>query len=174
MTRPRKALIAVEDTPYYIITSRCVRRTYLCGKDKSTGKSYEHRRQWIEDRIRILASIYALDVCSYAVMSNHYHIVVKLRPEILEEESDREILNRWSCLHKLPFLVEKYYRNQTLGKAEQTVVDKIIDDYRERLGGISWFMKSLNQFIARQANIEDKCTGHFWEGRFNSKALNNR
>ena len=57
MSRPRKQLISIEDTPYYHITSRCVRRSFLCGVDQHTGESYEHRRQWIVDRIRILSSV---------------------------------------------------------------------------------------------------------------------
>ncbi len=32
-------------------------------------------------------------------------------------------------------------------------------------------MKTLNEAIARKANAEDKCTGHFWESRFKSQAL---
>jgi hypothetical protein len=62
MTQPRKTLISVEDTPCYHLITRCVRRTYLCGVDLSTGKSYEHRRQWIEDRIRVLSSLFAIDL----------------------------------------------------------------------------------------------------------------
>lgn len=80
MTRPRKEQVSVQDTPYYHVVSRCVRRSYLCGEDHTTGRSYEHRRQWIEDRIRILSSIFAIDICAYAIMSNHLHIVVKLCP----------------------------------------------------------------------------------------------
>ena len=70
MTLPRERLVSVTDTPYYHVVSRCVRRTFLCGIDHQTGKNYEHRRQWIEDRIRILSSIFTIDICAYAVMSN--------------------------------------------------------------------------------------------------------
>ncbi len=84
MTLPRKQLIAVEDTPYYHITSRCVRRAFLCGQDSTTGKSYEHRRQWIEDRLRLLSSIFCIDIFSYAIVSNHIHIVLKLMPQEAE------------------------------------------------------------------------------------------
>ena len=68
MSRPRKQLISIDDTPYYHITSRCVRRTFLCGVDQHTGESYEHRRQWIVDRIRILIECLCsryLQLCRY-------------------------------------------------------------------------------------------------------------
>jgi hypothetical protein len=41
MTLPRKQLVAVEDTPYYHVVSRCVRRSYLCGIDAHSGKNYD-------------------------------------------------------------------------------------------------------------------------------------
>ena len=80
MTRPRKELISLAETPYYHITSRCVRRAYLCRVDHYSGQNYEHRRQWVVNRIRLLASLFVIDVCAYAVMSNHYHLVHKVCP----------------------------------------------------------------------------------------------
>lgn len=141
MTRPRKEQISVQDTPYYHIVSRCVRRSYLCGSDSTTGKSYEHRRQWIENRIRILSSIFAVDVRAYAVMSNHIHAVVKLCPEQVEDLSDEQIADRWSSLFKGPILLQKWRDGQTLHPAELQAVNDIIAVYRTRIASLSWFMK---------------------------------
>jgi REP element-mobilizing transposase RayT len=171
MTQPRKNLVCVEDTPYYHLIARCVRRTYLCGVDQSTGKTYEHRRQWIEDRLRVLSSLFAIDLCSYAVMSNHIHIVAKLCPEQSEHWTTDEILLRWTSLFKGPLLVQRWLKGESLISAEHKMVSEIADVYRKRLSSLSWFMKCLNEPIARAANKEDKCTGHFWESRFKSQAL---
>lgn len=171
MPRPRKQLVSVTDTPYYHVTSRCVRRAFLCGKDKLTGRSYEHRRDWIENRIRILSSLFAIDLCAYAVMSNHYHLVVKLSPTDAIMWADDEVLDRWCSLHKGSILVQRYRAGDDLGPAEINTVQDTIAVYRKRLANLSWFMKCLNEPIARQANAEDGCTGHFWEARFSSQAL---
>lgn len=63
----RKYQICVEETPYYHIVSRCVRRAFLCGEDSVTGFSYEHRRKWIVQRMKYLAKLFAIDICAYAV-----------------------------------------------------------------------------------------------------------
>jgi len=171
MTRPRSTLVSLDDTPYYHVVSRCVRRTFLCGVDHLSGRSFEHRRQWIEDRIHLLASIFAIDICAYAVMSNHVHIVVKLRPDESEHWSEQDVSERWSCLFKGPMLFQRYRKKQALNSAESAKVKEYLATYRERLGSLSWFMKCLNEPIAREANLEDDCTGHFWEARFKSQAL---
>lgn len=171
MTRPRKEQISLQDTSYYHVVSRCVRRSYLCGTDHTSGKSYEHRRRWIENRIRLLSSIFAVDICAYAVMSNHIHIVVKLCPEQTEELSNEEVVERWTCLFKGPLLVQKWRNGDELQPAQVQAVSDCIAVYRKRLASLSWFMKCLNEPIARQANCEDGCTGHFWESRYKSQAL---
>jgi len=171
MTRPRKALISLADTPYYHVTSRCVRRAFLCGVDRYSGKSYEHRRQWVVDRIRLLASLFAIDVCAYAVMSNHYHLVLKLSPAQFSGLSDDQIMDRWCALFKGPLLVQRYRNGEALSPPERATVGEIANVWRRKLSSISWFMRCLNQPIARQANLEDACTGKFWESRFNSQAL---
>src|SRR5210317_921791 len=171
MTRPRKALISLADTPYYHITSRCVRRAFLCGEDQYSGKSYEHRRQWIVDRVRLLSSVFAIDVCAYAIMSNHYHLALKVCPEQLEGLSEDDILDRWCALFKGPLLVQNYRNGEDLKPFERKTLSDIVEVFRKRLSSLSWFMRCLNQPIARQANREDGCTGKFWECRFTSQAL---
>lgn len=171
MTLPRRSLICVDDTPFYHITSRCVRRSFLCGVDHASGTDYSHRRLFIEQRIHLLSSIFGIDIAAYAVMSNHLHLVVKLSPEIIDECTDREIVDRWTSLFKGPLLIQKYSRGVKLAPAEQPVINDIIDAYRQRLADIGWFMKCLNEPIARMANKEDGCTGHFWEARYKSQAL---
>ena len=171
MTRPRKALISLADTPYYHITSRCVRRAFLCGVDHYSGQSYEHRRQWVVDRIRLLSSIFAIDVCAYSVMSNHYHLVLKVCPTQLEDLSEDDIMDRWCAMFKGPLLIQNYRSGEDLKPFERLAVSDIVNVWRSKLSSISWFMRCLNQPIAHQANREDKCTGKFWESRFTSQAL---
>lgn len=171
MTRPRKALISLSDTPYYHIISRCVRRAFLCGIDPYSGRNHEHRRQWVVDRIRLLSSLFAIEVCAYAVMSNHYHLVLKLHPDQLKELNDDQIMDRWCALFKGPLLVQRYRDGKPLSVPELATVKDIVSIWRIKLSSISWFMRCLNQPIARQANLEDECTGKFWECRFKSQAL---
>ena len=159
MPRARKHLVCLSDTPCYHVHSRCVRRAFLCGVDRPSGRSYEHRRGWIEDRLQVLSSLFSIELCAYAVMSNHYHLVVKLNPSESDGWSDNEVLQRWTALFRGPLLVQRYRAGESLSHAEQDTVRCIAAVYRDRLGSLSWFMKCLNEPIARQANAEDGCTG---------------
>jgi len=171
MTQSRQSQISLSDTPYYHCISRCVRRAYLCGEDKYTEKSFEHRRQWIVERMHFLASVFNIDICAYAIMSNHYHLVLHVNDTLNESLSPQEVCKRWSQLYAKPVLVARWQSEQVTSEAENKTALAIIEDWRGRLADISWFMRCLNEFIARKANKEEGCTGRFWEGRFKSQAL---
>jgi REP element-mobilizing transposase RayT len=171
MPKPRKALVLLEETPYYHCVSRCVRRAFLCGVDVLTGKSYEHRRQWIVDRMKLLADIFAIDICSYAVLQNHYHVILHVDTQLVAEWSEQEVIERWERLFSLPVIVQRYLAKEPITQAEHDAVSELLTKWRIRLHDISWFMRCLNEPIARQANKEDDCTGRYWEGRYKSQAL---
>jgi REP element-mobilizing transposase RayT len=171
MPTPRSQQISLLDTQFYHICSRTVRKAFLCGVDKETGVSFEHRRAWIEKRLFQLTQVFAIDICAYAVMHNHLHIVLHVDSEQVKNWSTAKALTRWHQLFKGTLLTQKYQNNQPLDKFQLAMVESTADVYKKRLIDISWFMRSLNEPIARQANKEDNCTGHFWEGRFKSQAL---
>ena len=171
MPTARHRLVSLNETPYYHCISRCVRRAFLCGTDLATGFDFEHRRQWIVDRIKLLCSVFAVDLCAYAVMSNHYHIVVRLDSVAAQNWSDQEVAERWAQLFSKSVLVCRFLANSELLPFEKDRVQQQIDTWRSRLVDLSWFMRCLNEPIARMANQEDRCTGRFWEGRFHSQAL---
>ena len=173
MPQARYQQVSLSETPYYHCVSRCVRRAFLCGEDNVTGKSFEHRKQWIQERLKHLSETFAIEVCAYAIMSNHVHTVLRLRPVQAENWSEEQVIERWKKLFSLPVLVERYQAGQCDTPAQQRQAQQVITQWRERLSDLSWFMRCLNEPIARQANEEDKCTGRFWEGRFKSQALLN-
>lgn len=171
MATARKKQISLIDTPYYHCISRCVRRAFLCGKDKVTGDSFEHRRGWVEDKLLALGQIFAIDICAFAIMSNHTHLVLFVDAEQASLWTTDEVITRWHQLFKGTLVTQQYARGEELSKPLQQALEETVAVYRQRLTDISWFMRILNEDIARKANIEDNCTGRFWEGRFKSQAL---
>nr|WP_157792587.1 transposase [Thiomicrospira microaerophila] len=140
--------------------------------DSISGQSYEHRREWIEQTMLKLASVFAVDIAAFAVMSNHYHLVVRVDKERAQAWSDDEVLERWTQLFSGPVYLQRYLVDKD--QAEPAIVKQVqqlAQTYRERLYDLSWYMRVLNETIARMANKEDGVKGHFWEGRFKSQAL---
>jgi hypothetical protein len=151
MPQPRNRQVSLEDTPYYHCISRCVRRAHLCGTDAHTGFNFEHRRQWIVDRIKLLCSVFDVDE--------------------VEQWSDTEVAHRWMQIFSGPLLMHQYLSNASLTVTELERVADLFSTWRGRLSDLSWLMRCLNEPIARMANAEDHCSGRFWEGRFKSQAL---
>jgi len=165
MTTARCELVDVNVTRYYHCISRCVRRAFLC------GEGFEHRRQWIEDRIEKLAGYFAVSVCGFAVMGNHLHLLVRLDPATADGWSDEEIARRWLAVYP------PRTANMSKPKIAKMLVEEILKDeklvakYRRRLADLGWFMKALKEPLARMANKEDDCKGTFWESRYKSIAI---
>ncbi|MCW8944469.1 MAG: transposase [Sedimenticola sp.] len=171
MPKPRKALVSLEATPYYHCVSRCVRRAFLCGTDPITGRSYEHRRGWIEQRLLALSRSFSINLCAYAVMHNHTHVVIHIDALRAASWSQQEVIERWHELFSGTLLSQRFLDQDPLSQEEREHVKTLVETWRERLQSVSWFMRCLNETIARQANAEDDCTGRFWEGRFKCQAL---
>ncbi len=149
-----------------------MRRAYLCGDDRSTGENFDHRKPWIVSRLRFLSYVYSIDICAYAVMSNHYHVVLHVDVERAAQWSKEEVAERWMQLYNGHVLVDRWLASpSTVDVATMDKVDEFIDEWRKRLCDISWFMRGVNETIARMANEEEGCKGRFWEGRFKSQAL---
>lgn len=173
MTMARAELVDPETPGTYHCVSRCVRRAFLCGWDAYSSKDYEHRRQWVRDRLEELARSFAVDVLAYAVMNTHGHEVLRNRPDLAAAWEDEEVAIRWLRI----FPKRSPIDGTPLAEPEESDIQAIIhnsrrvEELRGRLSDISWFMRALNEWIARRANREDGCKGRFWEGRFKCQRL---
>ena len=172
MALPRSKYVQEDQEGVYHCFSRCVRRAFLYGFDSYTGQDFSHRKAWLVDRLRNLAAIFAIEVCAYAIMENHYHSILRTRPDIVATWSDREVATRWLQLCPLQCRSKK----KTIPSLEQQISALMasperISQLRKRLCSLSWFMAKLNEFIARAANKEDQVKGRFWESRFKCQAL---
>jgi REP element-mobilizing transposase RayT len=137
MARPRQTIVSLDDTSYYHCCSPVVRKACLCGIDNTTGENYEHRREWVDARILELASIFAIDICAYAVMSNHLHVVLKVDADKANSWSDKALLIQWHKGFKGTLLTRKFVNNEDLNDFEIGTVNDCIAEYRHRLIDIS-------------------------------------
>ena len=166
----RKHLIDPRQPTWVHCISRCVRRAYLCGEN-ALGESVDHRKAWIEARLRTIAGVFAVEVAGYSVMSNHLHLVLRMRPAAVASWSAREVAERWCALF------DRGLPKRADGRVVPATVAHLsgngawIAERRARLADLSWLMRALCEDVARRANREDQCTGRFWEGRFKSVPL---
>src|SRR5688572_28441340 len=138
----RKSLICLSDTPYYHVIARCVRRAWLCGYDAYAGKDYSHRKHWVMQRLRVLSDVFAIDLCAYAIMSNHYHLVLRVDRERGVRLSKEEVVRRWTTLFREPPLIQ-HWQDGSASTADGTVAEGIIECWRKRLIDVSWYMRTL-------------------------------
>lgn len=151
---------------------RCVRRSFLCGEDPYTGRNYDYRKVWLEERFEWLAKLFGVDLFGFSILSNHFHVVLQSRPDVVATWSDTEVARRWLMLCPR--------RKTSAGEPEEPTdaeldtiraVPEQLAKIRRRLSDISWWMRMVAEPVARRANREDQTTGRFWEGRYKSVKL---
>ena len=171
MGYPRSQLIDPTVSGTYHCVSRCVRQAFLCGQDPVSGRNFDHRKGWMEDRLLFLAEVFSASVLAYAVMSNHLHLVLHMAPEVIDGWSDTEVAERW--LRLCPVRINGEVAPELCRRKAAVLAGNAqrILELRQRLGSVSWFMRFLAEPIARLANREDGCSGRFWEGRFKCQSL---
>lgn len=170
---PRKVVFDPYEVGVYHCINRCVRRTRLCGIDLLTGKSYEHRKRWLQNRLRFLAGVMAIDVEGFTLMSNHLHAILRNRPDVADGWSAEEVARRWLTLCP-PHQPGTWEPVEQLTDADIAAIvnsPERVAELRLRLSNPSWMMRFLTEKLARVANQEDNCTGRFWEGRFKMQRL---
>lgn len=163
---PRSSQFVHSEISVVHIVQRCVRRAFLAGFDPHSGKDYSHRCEWIRRRLEALASAFGVDVLSYVIMNNHYHLVIRNRPDVVAAWSDQEVATRWLRIYPGRRIDDQLADPTDSDVATLVNQPQRIEKIRQRLSDISWFMRALSEPIARRANREDECTGRFWEGRF--------
>ena len=164
---PRRDIVDPNEIGTYHCYNRCVRRAFLCGEDPYTGKNFNHRRDWVVRRQKLLARLFAVEIAFHAELKNHLHVVLRTRPDLVENWSDEEVIRRWLRITKLT----RNFKDEIEEPSETRVREKLLDknyvaEVRKRLSSISSFMGALCEYLARRANAEDGVTGKFWEDRF--------
>ena len=162
--------------PHEVVTAhicnRTVRKCFLMGEDASSGKNFDHRKVWIEQYLRLFSKFFGVDLLGFAILSNHVHLILRTRPDVVATWSDEEVARRWMmlCPHR---------KNADGSPCEPTEPEiKSIagcpvktKEIRERLSNISWWMRLLCQRVAMRANREENEVGRFWQDRYRATVL---
>ena len=141
--------------------NQVVRRCFLFGTDPVSGKNFDHRKVWIEEQLRLQAACFGIDVLGFAILSNHFHLILRSRPDCVETWDDTEVARRWLMLCPV--------RKDQQGHAEEpndVELSSIRNDkdrvktIRSRLSDLSWWMRLLCQQIAVRADKDRLATHH--------------
>ena len=164
---PRGSHFSPEEIAIVHVFNRVVRRCFLLGDDPVTGKNYDHRKLWIEDLMQHQAKFFAIDILSFSILSNHFHQVLRSRPDVVQTWDDTEVARRWLmiCPERKGADGGPLEPNEAELNSIRTDPDKL-KAIRLRLSDISWWMRLMCQKIAQRANAEEELSGNFWEDRY--------
>lgn len=164
----RRKIIDESRVGTYLCSTRCVRRSSF--RDGTTGGlELSHRQEWILQRLRVLALLFAIEVIDFVIVDNEFYVILRNRPDLAKELSAEQVIRRWNRMSRrsLDLLPEMDSKRVKKERAKRGLVAKL----RKRLSSISWLMIMLKEPIARAANAEDEVRGHFFGERFSSDEL---
>jgi hypothetical protein len=173
---PRRDIIRDGEIATYHVWSQTAQQRFLLGKDRGPYGTYEdfgHRKAWCESLLEHQARIFAVDISTYQFLDNHFHLIVRTRPDLVDRLTDEEVAYRW-LLAWAELDRESYRWSRVPTDAEVHAVLKNEDklkNARHGLSSLSWFVGRLKESIAREANFEVGAKGHFWAERFGSREL---
>jgi hypothetical protein len=77
MARPSRAeVFDPNEVAIARVFNRAVRRCFLMGDDAVSGRNFDHRKAWFEDYLRQVAAYFGIDLICYAIMSNHFDLIL--------------------------------------------------------------------------------------------------
>ncbi len=168
----RVEAFAADEIATIHVMNRVVRRCFLMGTDEFTGKNYDHRKTWVENELKRLAAGFGIDLLTFSILSNHFHLMLRSRPDVVATWDDSEVARRWLLLCPV--------RKSADGRAAEPNEPELnsircdadkVKTIRSRLSDISWWMRLLCQRIAQKANAEEEMSGKFWQSRYRAVRL---
>ena len=154
------------------VMNRVVRRCFLLGSDPVTGNNYDHRKTWIEEQLQRLASCFGIDLLCFAILSNHFHLILRSRPDVVATWDDTEVARRWLMLCPVRKNDEGFAEEPNEAELNMVRNDpQRLETIRLRLSDVAWWMRLLCQYIAVRANHEDREMGKFWQSRYRAVRL---
>ncbi|MCR9291378.1 MAG: hypothetical protein NXI32_01585 [bacterium] len=169
---PRQDVFSPDEIACVHVMNRTVRRCFLMGDDPISGKNFDHRKLWMDQKLELHAANFGIDLLGQAILSNHFHLVLRSRPDVVATWKDQEVAKRW-----LRLCPQRKHADGSPKKPTRAEIKSITGDpeklreIRSRLSDISWWMRLLCQYVAQRANRDTEETGKFWQDRFRAVRL---
>ena len=151
--------IKAEGVAHYHVISRIANQAFLL-KDARI-------KDTVVDMLYRAAEFSGVDVLSYVVMDNHFHLCIRVPEKTVVPEE--EVLGRVGVLYGGERMLNLMRNLEALRKdGDGVAADALVGRYRARMGDLSEFMKTFKQRVTQWFNANHRHEGTLWSGRFKS------